>query len=367
MKKVATFLLILVAASTLFYGCSNKGANYKEDSLELKLLQTISGKVSSGDSTKAFSEIEDLEIDSDGDIFLLASRKGKILKFDKNGEFITSFGSLGKEPGQFLSLDIVIIDDEVYVKSFPNKNIVKFDKNGKYLETFEYADEGMFKGVIGEILRATSDKNIVGYMNHVKENSKGQLLFRHDLALMNKKFEKLAILRDYEIEFDPYNVRYFESVSKYTIGGGKIFVAENSEDTYKINVFDLDGNKVKEIVKDYTKVEYNQYEMDRIKTLNLLANGKPMSENKSFKKSVNDVFFDKYGRLLVCSSIKRNETNQKDFIVDIYKDGIYLNTTKVEKLIGEDFVRRFDSRIYFLGDKIYEIVNDEAKINIYAY
>jgi hypothetical protein len=278
-----------------------------------------------------------------------------------------SDGSLDLKLALTIQGDIAVIDDDIYVKSFPIKKIVKFDNQGKYLESFDYTNEGMFKGVIGEILRSVSKDKIVGYINFVKETPNGQLLFRHNLALMNKKFEKLAVLRDYETEFDPANIRYFESVSKYTNGDGKIYVAENSQDDYKINVFDLDGKKLKQITHDYKKLEYNGYEREKIRTLNLRANGNLMSENKSYKKSINDLFYDKYGRLLVCSSIERNSRNQNDFIVDIFKDGTFISTTKVNGLIGEDFVRRFDSKIYFFGDKIYEIVNSKSEINIYGY
>lgn len=359
---VALSFLLLYTIS-----CSKKNPNYKPDTLALDILFSISGDVDTEDSTRTFSEIEDMDIDSDGNIYLLNSRKGKILKFNDTGDFITSFGSLGKEPGQFLSLDLVIIEDTVYVKSFPNKKIVKFDDKGNYIETFDYRNEGLFKGVIGEILRSVSDDKIVGYMHNVEDNRKGQLLFRHNLALMNKKFEEIAVLRDYQIEFDPYNIRYFESISKFTSGGGKIYVAENNEDKYAIDVFDLEGKKIHKISHDYSKIEYNHYEQDKIKTMNLRANGNLMTENKSYKKSINDLFYDKYNRLIVCPSIERDSTNQNDFIIDMYKDDSFISRSKIQGLTGEDFVSRFDSKIYFLGDKIYELVNGKSKLNIYTY
>jgi hypothetical protein len=129
----------------------------------------------------------------------------------------------------------------------------------------------------------------------------------------------------------------------------------------------MTGKKIQQIKNNYARIEYNDYELRRIKTLQLSVDGEALEQKKSYKKSINDLLFDKYGRLLVCSSIVRNEENRNDFMVDIYKDGIYLNTVKVDELIGEDFVQRFDSKIYFFGDKIYEVVNGESKINIYGY
>lgn len=332
--------------------------------LELKHLLTISGDVETEDSTRMFNEIEDLEVDSEGNIFLFEARKGKIMKFDKSGKYITSFGKLGNGPGEFpFAFDLVSVEDTLYVKSFTNKQMVKFDNNGKYIQNFPYTSGGL---TIGEILRSVSDEKIVGYVNKTEPIDDG-ILFGNNLVLLNKKFEELSVLREYSIKYDPKNIRYYETVTKFTSGDDEIFVAENDENGYRINVFDMNGELIQQIKNNYARLEYNEDELAKIKTLNLSVDGEALAEKKSYKKSINDLFYDKYERLLVCASIKRTEENKSDFIVDIYKDGAYLNTTKVENLIGEDFVQRFDSKIYFFGDKIYEIVNGEAKVNIYTY
>ena len=385
MRTQKLLFILITIGIILFVGCGKKEGtktydiikkdgvdiyvNKKKPSdttatLTLKHVLTISGDVDVKDSTRMFNAIEDLEIDSKGNVFLFEARKGKILKFDKEGNYIISFGKLGNGPGEFpFAFDFVMLNDTLYVKSFPNKQMVRFDNKGKYLENITYTSGGL---VIGEILRSIANRNVVGYINTTEEKD-GTMYFGNNLVLMNNKFEELVILRDYNIKYDPNNIKYYESVTKFTSGDGKIFVGENDESGYRINVFDMNGKKIQQIKNNYARLEYNEHELAKIKTLNLQVNGEPLAEKKSYKKSINDLFYDKYGRLLVCSSIKRTEENQKDFIVDIYKDGVYLNTTKTDNLIGEDFVQRFDSRIYFLGDKIYKIVNGEAKINIYTY
>ncbi|MCK4981116.1 MAG: 6-bladed beta-propeller [Candidatus Delongbacteria bacterium] len=385
MKTQKLLFSLIMIIMILFVGCGkNEGAktynvinkdgvdiyvNKKQPSdttatLVLKHFLTILGDVDTDDSTRIFNEIEDVEIDSQGNIFLFEARKGKIMKFDKSGKYITSFGKLGNGPGEFpFAFDLVSVEDTLYVKSFTNKQMVKFDNNGKYIQNFPYTSGGL---TIGEILRSVSDEKIVGYVNKTEPIDDG-ILFGNNLVLLNKKFEELSVLREYSIKYNPKNIRYYETVTKFTSGDGKIFVAENDENGYRINVFDMNGKMIQQIKNNYARLEYNQDELAKIKTLNLSVDGEALAEKKSYKKSINDLFYDKYGRLLVCASIKRNEENKSNFIVDIYKDGIYLNTTKVENLIGEDFVQRFDSRIYFFGDKVYEVVNGEAKINIYTY
>ena len=58
-----------------------------------------------------------------------------IKKFDKEGNLISSFGTVGSQDGQFLHAHGITIDseDNVYVSDAENCNIQKFDKDGKFI------------------------------------------------------------------------------------------------------------------------------------------------------------------------------------------------------------------------------------------
>ena len=56
-------------------------------------------------------------------------------KFDKDGNLLDSWGTVGSQDGQFLHAHGITIDskDNVYVSDAENCNIQKFDKNGNFI------------------------------------------------------------------------------------------------------------------------------------------------------------------------------------------------------------------------------------------
>ncbi len=61
---------------------------------------------------------------------------GRIAKFDKDGNYVSEFGSKGSGPGQFDLVHSIAMDAEgrIYAADRRNNRIQVFDKNGKFLE-----------------------------------------------------------------------------------------------------------------------------------------------------------------------------------------------------------------------------------------
>ena len=83
-----------------------------------------------------------IDVDSSDNIYVAESgaseNLSKVDKFTSSGQFITSWGSLGSDPGEFnqpkgLTLDE---DDNVYVADEFNNRIQKFDSNGNFINQF---------------------------------------------------------------------------------------------------------------------------------------------------------------------------------------------------------------------------------------
>jgi tripartite motif-containing protein 71 len=83
-----------------------------------------------------------IDVDSSDNVYVAESgasgNPSRVDKFTSSGQFITSWGSLGSDPGEFnqpkgLTLDE---DDNVYVADEFNNRIQKFDSNGNFINQF---------------------------------------------------------------------------------------------------------------------------------------------------------------------------------------------------------------------------------------
>ena len=107
---------------------------------EGKLLMTL-GTAGGGRDADYFYQPNDVLVAPNGDIFVSeghASTEGsnaRVLKFDKRGRFIKSWGKFGKGPGEFDQPHALAMDSKgrLFVGDRGNNRIQIFDQDGKYL------------------------------------------------------------------------------------------------------------------------------------------------------------------------------------------------------------------------------------------
>ena len=124
-------------------------------------------------ATHRFNEPNDIVIGPNGDLFVTQGHtpgagRGdpRVLKFDKNGNFIKSWGGKGTEPGKFDVAHGIAIDAKglLWVTDRENQRIQIFDTDGRYIREIKYAglpcslDIGsqyiyMVNGFAGQVLR----------------------------------------------------------------------------------------------------------------------------------------------------------------------------------------------------------------------
>ena len=83
-----------------------------------------------------FRQVTDVAWDSSGNAYISDGYiNSRVAKVDKNGNWVTSWGEPGSEPGQFMTPHSIAVDaeDRIYVADRGNRRIQIFDVKGKFL------------------------------------------------------------------------------------------------------------------------------------------------------------------------------------------------------------------------------------------
>jgi DNA-binding beta-propeller fold protein YncE len=82
--------------------------------------------------------------DKNGYVYIADSGNDRIQKYTADGEFVTQWGKLGSEPGEFNIPSDIALDTHgfIYVADSQNSRIQKFDTNGKFIAQWGSAGTG---------------------------------------------------------------------------------------------------------------------------------------------------------------------------------------------------------------------------------
>jgi sugar lactone lactonase YvrE len=131
--------------------------------------------------SRLLNQPNDVVVAPSGDVFVVqghtpgAMGDPRVLKFDRAGTFVKSWGGKGKEPGRFDVAHGVAIDAKglLWVTDRENQRIQIFDQNGTFVRELKYAgvpcavdigprDIHMVNGFAGQLLRLDLDGKVLG-------------------------------------------------------------------------------------------------------------------------------------------------------------------------------------------------------------
>jgi len=106
---------------------------YGEIELKLEVDLSIGGE--DVDENYMFRRVSDIEVDEEGNIYVLDSIECRIQKYDKDGKYLKTIGRKGEGPGEFQRASSMYFDSEgkLYVNEFRKIHI--FEKNGVFEKT----------------------------------------------------------------------------------------------------------------------------------------------------------------------------------------------------------------------------------------
>jgi len=105
-----------------------------------RVLLVLGRKDWGGEATWLFNRPTDVGFAKNGDIYITDGYgNSRVMKFDRDGNFIKSWGKYGNGAGEFNLPHSVVVDkeDRVYVGDRENARIEIFDANGKFLKEWK--------------------------------------------------------------------------------------------------------------------------------------------------------------------------------------------------------------------------------------
>ncbi|MDA0206877.1 MAG: peptidyl-alpha-hydroxyglycine alpha-amidating lyase family protein [Acidobacteria bacterium] len=106
-----------------------------------KLLLTLGEKGVAGEDESHFDRPTDIAFAPTGEVYISDGYgNARVVKFSKEGKYLTTWGRHGTGPGEFNTVHSVAVasDGTVYVSDRENNRIQIFDPNGKYLREWNH-------------------------------------------------------------------------------------------------------------------------------------------------------------------------------------------------------------------------------------
>jgi DNA-binding beta-propeller fold protein YncE len=137
---------------------------------EGKEIMRLGTKGTSGTSTNTFNLPTDIAFAPNGDLYVTDGYgSARVVKFSREGKFLSQWGKRGKGPGEFMLPHNVVTDAQgkVYVTDRDNQRVEVFDANGTFLT--QWTDTGGVSGLFmtkdqriwtGGVLRSLDGKAI---------------------------------------------------------------------------------------------------------------------------------------------------------------------------------------------------------------
>ncbi len=266
MKKIVYLALIL----TILLCCAHKQEKVEriiEDGVEVVINHLESYKIKGESSTLIFEEEliidferEDLaeigigefamfDVDYEGNIYFWTqgSSEDFIFKFDKNGNYVTSFGRKGQGPGelQFPTYLKINSHDEIIITDQHRRKLMIFTLDGRLLK------EKPVDFSTPIIIPLNNGKYLVYFYQHIPEAKSNYKL----ILLYGSNFNKIKELD----RMKPINTRTATSIKGInhwlmaSVTQKNIYIG-SSERGYDIWVHDLEGKLERKIRKEYKPV-----------------------------------------------------------------------------------------------------------------
>jgi hypothetical protein len=271
------------------------------------------------DDNYIFYRIRDIQVDNEGNIYVLESGNVRVQKFDRNGNYVCTIGRKGQGPGELQRPSQIILNEiERTIGVKEDRKLIVFDKNGKFLDkdvVFEHFFYDLALDSIGSLWAIEFDQEgedevtadlfkALVRLNHPGQMEKKVVRFPFDLY--RERWKEGVFLRSTGFEYD----LFFSPVDEQNMIYGY-------SKEYEMNVIDLAGNARLRIRKEEPYRSFAPEERGKSKKVRL----------PEYKPYFFALFSDSAGRIYAQrNNARKADPTEKEF--DIFsKDGYYLYKT----------------------------------------
>ena len=315
---------MIILLLSLFIYCSQKQQQVEPAQLVLEEEFTIDTEVDEI-AELGLTDIWGFSVDSHDDIYFYLSPLAQgnlVYKFDKEGHFVRSFSRKGQGPGEIENPVYLRIDskDQLGIIDTAGRNRSIFDTEGNLIEEFPVEGDVARPGT--SIIPLENGNYLVRRV--VLEDRRYSDII---VSLFDSEFDELKELHRHRVESPEFTGKFELPIPIPLFEASKehIFVG-NGQLGYEILVFDLDGNFVRKIRKEYKPIEVSEDYKNEIEA---------RLEDSEFSFLKGKVFFPKYlqpfqflftddeGRLFVMTHEKGE--GPKEHVFDIFNpEGVFV-------------------------------------------
>ena len=287
----------------------------------------------------------DFEVDSEGSIYFFVRHGGNLIfKFDKQGNFIKSFGQKGQGPGEIQYIVWTGLDDQdnLFVSDNGNRKILFFTNEGEFIKDIRYPPN------VG-LLYPLSNGNYFGLWNNQPRHG----AYKWAFSLYDSEFKEIKLLDSqnvYSLDIEGMRGIVSKPFTANNITKKNIYLV--CEDRgYELLKYDLEGNLVQKICKKYEPIEVSDQ---------VIQERKEQYEKYGMKiwfpefwPPIGDFFLDDDGRIFVMTF--EIGKNPKEHIFDIFNpEGVFIGKTSLNVLtLGDANIcaKSRNSRFYCFQEK----------------
>ena len=289
---------------------------YEGEVLALEEELTIGKENEKGEPV--FIRIWAIQVDENGNIYVLDSKPPLIKIFSASGEFIREFGKEGQGPGEWQgphSFEVLSIGN-IVVCDYSNRRLSFFSNEGVWIKDISVADHS------SSILRISVDSagKLYALSSQVSRESNNQLIGKLLIEKFDLDFNYIKHIVAVENEILPRNVITPHGPRFYEIVTPNDYVVWAVSSKYELHIHNPEGQETRRIIKDYAPIKFTEHEKKRVENAQTRGNGYPEGYEVRFPTHYNPLFFhfiaDDEGRLIVRTTERDNEDNYYNDIFD---------------------------------------------------